>query len=157
MYSDIAKRFTDLFADVFPDDNGAHKPEITKIGDTFFDEKLIHKTARGELVRSKSEVIIANVLNAKDDAYRYECPLDLGSGLRFYPDFMILSRKTRKVILWEHFGMMGNPEYAENAVAKIHLYQKHGYFLGDNLIATFESQGHPLDPEDVRRIASKYL
>jgi hypothetical protein len=50
--SDIACRFTNLF----------EKPEIVEYQKKFYEAGLIHKTARGELVRSKSEVIIADAL-----------------------------------------------------------------------------------------------
>ena len=86
MSSDIEKRFTDLFADALPDDAGAHKPQITKVGDTFFDEKLIHKTARGELVRSKSEVIIADALFHNGLDYQYEPEVILEGKVK-RPDF----------------------------------------------------------------------
>ena len=59
----IAKRFTDLFSDVFHEDVLDIRPQVVQIGDQFFEERLVHKTARGELVRSKSEVIIANALH----------------------------------------------------------------------------------------------
>lgn len=58
-YSDIAKRFTDLFANVFDEE---HRPLIVKVGNSFFEDGLIHRTVRGEPVRSKSEAIIANCL-----------------------------------------------------------------------------------------------
>jgi hypothetical protein len=35
------------------------------VGGTFLEDRLIHRTSRGEAVRSKSEVIIANLLHAK--------------------------------------------------------------------------------------------
>ena len=43
---------------VFPD----YKPQIVENDGAFYEDKLIHRTARGEMVRSKSEVIIANAL-----------------------------------------------------------------------------------------------
>jgi prepilin-type processing-associated H-X9-DG protein len=106
MHSDIAKRFTDLFADVFPDDNGAHRPEITKIGDTFFDEKLIHKTAKGELVRSKSEVIIANALFYNGLTYEYEPTLVLGGKVK-RPDFKSAYKFISYGYNWKYIGSGG--------------------------------------------------
>ena len=108
--SDIAKRFTDLFADVFPDDQGSHKPQITKVGDTFFDEKLIHKTARGELVRSKSEAIITNLLVDKEIPFKYEEPLYAPDGTMFLPDFTVVFRGEE--YYWEHIGRTNDPRDA---------------------------------------------
>ena len=144
MNSDIAKRFTDLFADVFPDDQGAHKPQITKVGDTFFDEKLIHKTARGELVRSKSEVIIANALFHNGLDYEYE-PQVILEGKVKRPDFKITDADTGEEWYWEHCGMMSDPKYAKRWKDKEKFYAKNGIVKGKNLIVTEEKAGEGLD------------
>ena len=144
MNSDIAKRFTDLFADVFPDDQGAHKPQITKVGDTFFDEKLIHMTARGELVRSKSEVIIADALFHNGLDYKYEPELVLEGKVK-RPDFKIVDADTGDIWYWEHCGMMSDARYAKRWHDKEKFYAKNGIERGKNLIVTEEFQGEGLD------------
>ncbi len=51
-YFAIATRFTDFFRDVYkgePDSQDL-RPQIVQSGDKFYEEKLIHKTVRGELV-----------------------------------------------------------------------------------------------------------
>ena len=50
----------------------------------FHPEGLIYKTQRGEFVRSKSEVIIADTLYGMNYPYRYECALN-ASGTEYYP------------------------------------------------------------------------
>lgn len=142
--SDIAKRFTDLFADVFPDDQGIHKPQITKVGDTFFDEKLIHKTAHGELVRSKSEVIIADALFHKGLEYQYEPELILEGKIK-RPDFKIIDADTGEEWYWEHCGMMSDAKYAKRWAEKEKFYAKNGIVRGKNLIVTEEHDGEGLD------------
>lgn len=144
MNSDIAKRFTDLFADVFPDDQGAHKPQITKVGNTFFDEKLIHKTARGELVRSKSEVIIADALFYNGLDYQYEPELVLDGKVK-RPDFKIIDADTGEVWYWEHCGMMSDARYVKRWNEKEKFYAKNGIVRGKNLIVTEEYSGEGLD------------
>ena len=50
-------------------------------------------TDRGERVRSKSEQLIANLLNRLGIPYRYECPIKVavnGKVQTWYPDFTIL-------------------------------------------------------------------
>lgn len=148
MHSDIAKRFTDLFADVFPDDNGAHRPKITKIGDTFFDEKLIHKTAKGELVRSKSEVIIANALFYNGLTYEYEPTLVLGGRVK-RPDFKIIDADTGDIWYWEHCGMMSDNRYAKRWADKEQFYAKHNIVRGKNLIVTEEFAGEGLESNKI--------
>ena len=142
--SDIAKRFTDLFADVFPDDQGVHKPQITQVGDTFFDEKLIHKTARGELVRSKSEVIIADALFHNGLEYQYEPELILEGKVK-RPDFKIIDADTGGEWYWEHCGMMSDAKYAKRWSEKERFYAKNGIVRGKNLIVTEEFAGEGLD------------
>ena len=142
--SDIARRFTDLFADVFPDDAGAHKPQITKVGETFFDEKLINKTARGELVRSKSEVIIADALFHNGLDYQYEPELILEGRVK-RPDFKIVDADTGEEWYWEHCGMMSDPRYVKRWKDKEAFYAKNGIVKDKNLIVTEEHAGEGLD------------
>lgn len=78
-------------------------------------ENLRYETEQGDLVRSKSEVIIANILyqHRKDILYKYERPLEVmsdGKERNIYPDFTILNIHTGKVTYWEHAGRMDVPE-----------------------------------------------
>ena len=65
-------------------------------GRPFSEETSDYTTARGERVRSKSEVIIADTLNRLNVPYRYEYPLKLKGGQTFYPDFLCLNVRTRQ-------------------------------------------------------------
>ncbi len=55
-------------------------------------------TSKGERVRSKSEIIIADFLNKEGIPYRYEYPLYLYGIGKIYPDFTTLNTHTRKEI-----------------------------------------------------------
>ena len=101
-------------------------------------------TDKGERVRSKSEIIIANMLKILNMPYKYECPLKLGNIL-VYPDFTILDVKGRREILLEHFGMMGDLDYVNSMMLKISTYEQNNIFLGDRLICSFESAKRPLN------------
>jgi hypothetical protein len=119
-------------------------------------------TAKGECVRSKSEIIIADVLNSLGVPYRYEFPhklknMDSSRCIEVYPDFTCLNVHSRKEFVWEHFGLMDDADYAQNAVVKMEMYQNCGYFLGDNLIFTMETHEKPLNSQIVRKLAEKYL
>lgn len=149
--SDISKRFTDLFADVFADDQGSHKAQITKVGNTFFDDKLIHKTARGELVRSKSEVIIADALFHNGLDYEYEPALILEGKVK-RPDFKIIDGDTGEEWYWEHCGMMSDTRYAKKWHDKEQFYAKNGIKQGKNLIVTEEYSGEGLDSYKINEI-----
>lgn len=111
------------------------------------------RTMNGERVRSKSEVIIADALERSGIPYKYECPRELSDGgQRVYPDFTCLNLRTRKEVLWEHLGMMDNPEYASMAVKKFSSYLKNGFVLGVNLIVSMECSEKPLNQTEVRKI-----
>ena len=99
---------------------------------------------RGERMRSKSEVIIANKLLLHGIPYRYECPLLL-NGEVVCPDFTILRLSDRTVIYWEHLGKMDDEGYRDKNIRKISRYELNGYFPGDRLILTFETGSQPLD------------
>ena len=101
-------------------------------------------TLKGERVRSKSEVIIADRLYAKGIPYKYECPLKVGKEI-IHPDFTILRISDRKVLYHEHCGKMSDPEYTKEIPERAIKYTRSGIFQGDKLFYTFESAECPLD------------
>ncbi len=112
---------------------------------------------QGLRVRSKSEIIIANTFDEEHVAYKYECPLDLGRYGIFLPDFTILDPRTRKEIIWEHFGMMDDAGYYESAGKKLIIYERCGYYLGENLIVTWETKDYPLNGLAIKSKINRYL
>ena len=114
-------------------------------------------TSTGVRVRSKSEVIIAEALNRAGIPFRYEYPTSIKGWGTLYPDFTCLDKRTREEIIWEHFGLMGDPDYAENAVQKISRYAASGYILGKNFIATFESGNTPLSVKQVQAYINAFF
>lgn len=114
-------------------------------------------TAKGERVRSKSEVIIADSLNRAGIPYRYECPLYVEGWGTVYPDFTVLNVGERKEIYWEHLGMMDDQEYMERALEKINIYAQNGILSGKNLILTYETAKVPLNQKIVQIMIEQYL
>lgn len=111
------------------------------------DDKTEFYTLRNERVRSKSEIIIADELYRYGIPYRYEMPLILenwGKSVIFRPDFTVMNKKNGKIYIWEHFGMMDNPEYIEKSIRKLDVYEKNGFFLGVNLLLSHETSKVPL-------------
>jgi hypothetical protein len=116
-YSAAACRLTNLF--------GPPRPIAFK--GTFLEERLIHNTTRGELVRSKSEVIIANLLHAKTIDYAYEQELVLGGiSTNKFPDFTIEDDNTGELYYWEHLGMLGDRGYKRRWDEKEQWYRDSG-------------------------------
>jgi len=101
-------------------------------------------TLKGERVRSKSEVIIADRLRANGIPYRYECPLKVGNKV-IHPDFTILRMSDRKIIYHEHCGKMGDQQYLDDMLSRARDYNDAGIILGDRLFYTFETDTTPLD------------
>ena len=122
----------------------------------FLENTPVHITDRKERVRSKSEVMIANVLLKEKVPYRYECPLKMKNQI-IHPDFTILRLRDRKVMYWEHLGMMDDTEYRNAAFQRIRMYEANGIFPGDQLILTFETLRMPLNVEIVQKMVKHYI
>ena len=116
-------------------------------------ENCLYESARGEKMRSKSEVIIANQLDKCPYLdYRYEKPLWLpGMNRPIYPDFTIINLITGRIYYWEHCGMLDKKQYAEDFIWKYNIYVKNGITPKVNLILTFESEGRGLDMAVIKK------
>ena len=108
-------------------------------------------SAKGERMRSKSEVIIADMLNRLRIEYKYERPLRLKRLGIVHPDFTLLDVRNRREIYLEHLGMLDDQTYRNNAIMKIRDYENSGYYVGDRLIVTEETINCPLDIKNVER------
>lgn len=131
--------------------------EISYQGKGFEDNSPEFYTMKGERVRSKSELIIADLLNREGIPYRYEYPIYLNGHGRVYPDFTVLNVVKRKELHWEHLGMMDDPIYAEKVLRKISTYERNGIFPGDGLILTYESKNMPLNQKQIMMTIQHYL
>ena len=157
-YSDIARRMTNLFA--------APRPrEVFVAKETrFLEEGLIHRTERGDLVRSKSELVIADKLHARGVEYVYEKRLALDGGQARYPDFTIADHARGVTYYWEHLGMLDDPGYrsrwerkrAEYLRAGIKPWQDGGSTSG-TLIETRDEPGGGLDAANIARIIDEVV
>ena len=114
-------------------------------------------TDRGERVRSKSEVIIANKMYSAGVPYLYECPIVLRDGTLIYPDFTVLNVREKKTMIWEHLGMMDDGSYCQRALDRILSLEREGFFPGENLIITHETSRRPLDTRLLERVMQCYL
>ena len=140
-YSSTATRLTNLFS----------APRRVEVSGTFLEDKLIHRTVRGDAVRSKSEVIIANLLHAAGVSYHYEHPLELG-GVTKYPDFTIEDDDAGVTYYWEHCGLLHDAAYNRRWEDKRAWYREHGILPLDEgggpngiLLVTRDSEGGGFD------------
>ncbi len=142
--SEIAKRFTDLF----------NEPEIVSVSDKYFEGGLIHKTAKGELVRSKSEVIIADRLQANQIEYEYEKILEI-NGIIKLPDFTITDEASGEKYYWEHCGRTNDKSYMKKWEAKKEFYRQNGIIEGENLIVTYDDENGGISSQRIQEIIDK--
>lgn len=152
-HSEIARRMTNLFTDPRP-------CEVVLAKETRFLEKgLIHRTERGDLVRSKSELVIADKLHARGVEYAYEQPVAIGERRTRYPDFTISDHARGVTFYWEHLGMLDDPDYrtrwerkrAEYLAAGIEPWEGGGGSEG-TLIETRDEPGGGLDAAKIAKV-----
>jgi hypothetical protein len=116
-FSETARRLTNLFV----------KPKLVEFKGKFYEERLIHCTLKGEMVRSKSELTIADRLKENGVDYIYEQPLTIGDQTR-YPDFTIEDEESGRKMYWEHCGMLLDPEYKKRWERKLEWYRSNNIF-----------------------------
>jgi hypothetical protein len=88
----------------------------------YLEDRKIHRSLADVMVRSKSEVIIANLLFDRDVAFEYEKPLYAPDGSFYLPDFTITWRGER--FFWEHLGLLVRDEYRRKWQIKREWYEK---------------------------------
>ena len=120
-------------------------------------ENIEFISTNGVKVRSKSELIIANMLEQNGVCYRYEFPIILKGLGTVRPDFLCLNKRTEKEYIWEHFGMMDNTAYANKNINKIQIYEQNGFLAGKNMIMTFETSINPLSSFVIKRMIEEFL
>ncbi len=121
--------------------------------------KIKHEfpTLRGEVVRSKSEKMIADLLHTKGIPYVCEPEVLLRDGSRACPDFLALNVKRNKSVYIEHLGLVDQQVYATRNFNKLIDYEEVGIVLGDNLIITMETEERPLDMKVVEKKIEQFL
>lgn len=114
--------------DAYQDSIALHQSIGRHLGIDEFQLGRMHETASGNLVRSKSERLIANLLTQNQIPFRYEERLQAGRR-EFVPDFTITVNG--KTFYWEHLGMLDLAEYQQNWEIKRSWYNE--FFPGQLL------------------------
>ena len=112
-------------------------------------------------MRSKSEVIIANLLHARGIEYRYEEPLEI-DGLTKYPDFTIEDDNTGRTYYWEHLGMLSDERYRKRWLEKMEWLKQHDILPQEDgggtigtLITTQDSADGGIDSKAVMQLVEE--
>lgn len=121
-----------------------------------YPEKLIHRTIKGEFVRSKSEALIANILFERHMPYHYEEMLQLGDKT-IAPDFKIFVPSENRFKYLEHCGMMADERYSQNFTWKLQRYLSHGYLPWRDVFFTFDDMQGSIDTVAIHEMLNHYF
>ncbi len=134
----LASRNTNMFSYSVREDK-ASQPFI---------EGLIHKAAKpGLIVRSKSELIIADHLYNAHIDFEYEKLLK-ENGRQYIPDFSFVDASGDRII-WEHLGMLDVPAYRQAWDKKKAFYESIGYVEGENLFTTRDHENGSFNSQEI--------
>ena len=75
----------------------------------------------------------------------------------FHPDFTIMNVTTGEVKYLEHLGMMDNPSYYNNVLAKLDIYERNGLLIGRDVILLHESTVRPLNTRIIADYIQEFL
>jgi hypothetical protein len=152
VYSETAARQTNLFRD----------PDPVEVDGRFLEAALIHKTRKGIAVRSKSEVIIADLLFSKKIDFEYERPLVADDGTWKSPDFTITDDMTGTMYYWEHLGMLQRPSYRRKWQQKLAWYKSHDILPEEDgggnkgsLVVTHDGEDGSISSADIEKLVNK--
>lgn len=143
--SDTGRRNTHMFSRAIRADDMPH-PHLMA---------LKHRTRKGDAVRSKSEVVVADLLHSLGISYLYEEPLLSRSNPKDFrlPDFT--ASFEGDIYYWEHLGMLNVPSYREAWERKRKWYEANGY--ADRLITSEDGPDDSIDAAEIERIARERI
>lgn len=151
-WSETNRRFTNIF-------QAPHPRPVKDQKDLFLEDKLINRTLRGEDVRSKSELIIADILYHYGIDYEYEGVLEFDGQIR-RPDFVIEDEDSGETYYWEHLGMFNNKKYRKAWKKKEEWYHKNGITEegGENgtLIISVDNPKGGISSQEIEETLKKY-
>ncbi|WP_160746705.1 AAA family ATPase [Croceibacterium soli] len=160
-HSETARRVTNLFEAPLRVEVTPPVGEPPSARRTFLEDKLIHRTRRGDLVASKSEIVIADILYELEQKgsirFSYEKPRML-AGVERWPDFTI--EHGSEVWYWEHCGMLKNSDYAARWKRKKAAYVQEGISVwsqgnpSGRLIVTEDDNASGLDSHSLHELAA---
>ena len=144
--------------------NGEKAPSPVEVETRFLEDRVVHRTRRGEAVRSKSEVVIANLLYALKVDYRYEKKFIAPDGSTRLPDFTIDDPASGRKVFWEHLGMLDRQSYRDKWEEKLAWYREHGVLPaaeggGPNgtLVTSHDNARGGIDSQEIERTARTAL
>jgi hypothetical protein len=142
--SDLAHRKTNLFGQTI----------LREVKSGWYDSNLIHTTVDGTRIRSKSEVIVYNMLANVGHKPAYEKMLTFDDGSKVLPDFTI--ETYTGIIYWEHLGMLGDYNYRKDWERKQKLYADNGITIENGKLVTSQDElSGAIDTQKIERLISE--
>ncbi|MCY4559777.1 MAG: AAA family ATPase [Chloroflexi bacterium] len=163
-FSDIGARFTNLLRT--PARKKARIPAEIPAGFSgskrgFLEERLMHRTIRGEMVSSKNELVIANILFGLEKeghlTHEVEPKLPFDDGRGRWADFKV--EAGGQTWYWEHCGMLDDEHYRNRWEKKKKLYAENGFTIHSDknasgrLIVTVDGPNQGLDAKAIEKLA----
>jgi hypothetical protein len=115
------------------------------------------------MVRSKSEVIIADHLARRGIEYAYERPLKI-DGVTKFPDFTVEDIESGVTVYWEHCGMLHVPSYRHRWEQKLAWYKANGILPHEDgggkkgtLLITRDEPNGSIDSARIEKLISAVL
>lgn len=121
---------------------------------SYYAEQRIHISSKGERVRSRAEVILADSLTACRIPYRYEKQLTIGKH-HYYPDFTVINPLSGKTVYIEYCGL-DTPKYQDSLQRKLQVYQDAGIKEGTQLILIRE-YNNLIDSKKINSLLQKHF
>ncbi|MCF7453016.1 AAA family ATPase [Vibrio sp. A1-1] len=125
--------------------------ELLTLAD-WYESGKVHKSIMGLMLRSKSEVIVADLLFQNGLEPFYEKPLTGKDGSQYLPDFTI--QYQGQIYYWEHLGLLDDPDYMAKWQRKERWYQENGY--SDQLIVSRDVNGS-IDSSEIDKLIKERI
>ena len=148
--------------------SGDAPPEVIQSENPTRRNELTVVCSNGLKVRTKVEMIIAEMLIALDIEFRYEKGIDLVrkipqedgtfryKPITLYPDFTIILADGTE-LYWEHAGLFDQESYKDWQHIKFDIYYYNGIYPPKNLIITMDGPDKPISSLEIRSIVEALI
>ncbi len=123
----------------------------------YYPENLQYVTSSGIVVRSKSELMIAEAYISMGIPFIYEPRIDLPDGRTIYADFKVFARSKDRWMYHEHAGMMTDPLYRKRFHKKIEDYISVNLFPHFDILFTFDNPDGSINMHEIRTLIELFM
>ncbi len=117
----------------------------------------VHTLSSGEKVRSRAEVLIAEIYLARGIDFVYEPCVILKGSIAVHPDFAVFAASDGSIVLHEHVGKLKNEEYRRYYEWKMDQYIRNDILPMRDIVFSYEKEDGMLDVKALEQMISTYL